>query len=226
MKQDKILIILPTKNRLKDFEIFAESWVKTTEGRSDVLVAINFDDNTYDDIKEKYPFIYEKVNPGSVLEILNQMSVKYSKEYKYISFMEDDCNFVTEKWETSFINKLKDIGDYGIVWGDDLVNRDYIVGLPFLDSKIIDVLGYMSPPEIKYLWVDHFWKKLGADLGTLFYFSNIIVEHRHYSTGKRQKDEVSVVVDSNGLNDMVGYKDVYLKTRYESDLKKLKDARS
>jgi hypothetical protein len=226
MKQDKILIILPTKNRLKDFEIFAESWVKTTEGKSDVLVAINFDDNTYDDIKEKYPFIYEKVNPGSVLEILNQMSVKYSKEYKYISFMEDDCNFVTEKWETSFINKLKDIGDYGIVWGDDLVNRDYIVGLPFLDSKIIDVLGYMSPPEIKYLWVDHFWKKLGADLGTLFYFSNIIVEHRHYSTGKRQKDEVSVVVDSNGLNDMVGYKDVYLKTRYESDLKKLKDARS
>jgi hypothetical protein len=226
MKQDKILIILPTKNRLKDFEIFAESWVKTKEGKSDVLVAINFDDNTYDDIKEKYPFIYEKVNPGSVLEILNQMSVKYSKEYKYISFMEDDCNFVTEKWETSFINKLKDIGDYGIVWGDDLVNRDYIVGLPFLDSKIIDVLGYMSPPEIKYLWVDHFWKKLGADLGTLFYFSNIIVEHRHYSTGKRQKDEVSVVVDSNGLNDMVGYKDVYLKTRYESDLKKLKDARS
>ena len=226
MKQDKILIILPTKNRLKDFEIFAESWVKTTEGKSDVLVAINFDDNTYDDIKEKYPFIYEKVNPGSVLEILNQMSVKYSKEYKYISFMEDDCNFVTEKWETSFINKLKDIGDYGIVWGDDLVNRDYIVGLPFLDSKIIDVLGYMSPPEIKYLWVDHFWKNLGADLGTLFYFPDIVVEHRHYSTGKRQKDEISVVVDSNGFSDMVGYKDVYLKTRYQSDLKKLKDARS
>ena len=226
MKQDKILIILPTKNRLKDFEIFAESWVKTTEGKSDVLVAINFDDNTYDDIKEKYPFIYEKVNPGSVLEILNQMSVKYSKEYKYISFMEDDCNFVTEKWETSFINKLKDIGDYGIVWGDDLVNRDYIVGLPFLDSKIIDVLGYMSPPEIKYLWVDHFWKNLGADLGTLFYFPDIVVEHRHYSTGKRQKDEISVVVDSNGFSDMVGYKDVYIKTSYQSDLKKLKDARS
>ena len=226
MKQDKILIILPTKIRLKDFEIFAESWVKTTEGKSDVLVAINFDDNTYDDIKEKYPFIYEKVNPGSVLEILNQMSVKYSKEYKYISFMEDDCNFVTEKWETSFINKLKDIGDYGIVWGDDLVNRDYIVGLPFLDSKIIDVLGYMSPPEIKYLWVDHFWKNLGADLGTLFYFPDIVVEHRHYSTGKRQKDEISVVVDSNGFSDMVGYKDVYLKTSYQSDLKKLKDARS
>jgi hypothetical protein len=226
MKQDKILIILPTKNRLEDFKIFAESWVKTTEGKSDVLVVINFDDNTYDDIKEKYPFIYERVNPGSVLEILNQMSVKYSKEYKYISFMEDDCNFVTKKWETSFIDKLKEIGDYGIVWGDDLINREYIVGLPFMDSKIIDVLGYMSPPEIKYLWVDHFWKKLGMDLGTLFYFSNIIVEHRHYSTGKRKKDEISVVVDSNGLSDMESYKNVYLKERYDLDLKKLKDVRS
>jgi hypothetical protein len=133
MKQDKILIILPTKNRLKDFEIFAESWVKTTEGKSDVLVAIDFDDTTYDGIKEKYPFIYENVNPGNVLKILNEVSIKYSKKYKYISFMEDDCNFVTEHWETIFINKLNEIGDYGIVWGNDLINKDYIVGLPFLD---------------------------------------------------------------------------------------------
>lgn len=226
MKQDRILIILPTKNRLKDFKIFADSWVKTTEGKSDVVVAIDYDDTTYDDIISEYPFIYEKVNPSNVLSILNLMSVKYSKEYKYISFMEDDCNFITANWETFFIDKLKDIGDYGIVWGNDLINGENIVGLPFLDSKIIDVLGYMSPPEIKYLWVDHFWKKLGEDLGTLFYFPNIVVEHRHYITGKRQKDKISVIVDSHGTDDMIMYTEKYLKERYDSDLKKLKDARS
>jgi hypothetical protein len=221
MKKEKILIILPTKQRLNDFETFAESWMTTTKGKSDVLVAIDLEDKTYDTVKEKYPFIYEKVEPSSVLEILNQMAVKYSKEYKFISFMEDDCVFVTENWEDSFINKLNEIGDYGIVWGNDLINRHQIVGLPFLDSKIVDVLGYMSPPELKYLWVDYFWKQLGADLGTLFYFPEIIVEHRHYSSGKRQKDEISDVVDSHGLIDMKSYHENYLKNRYRSDLQKL-----
>lgn len=225
MKKNKILVILPTKNRLEDFKIFADSWVKTTEGKSDVVVAINFDDTTYDDILSDYPFIYERVSPSNVLSILNTVATKYSKEYKYVSFIEDDCNFVTEGWETSFINKLEEIGDYGIVWGNDLVNRDYIVGIPFMDSKIVDVLGYMSPPEIKYLWPDHFWKQLGQDLGTLFYFSDIIVEHRHYSTGKRQKDEISDTVDSNLYIDRTGYIENYLVFRYNSDLEKLRNAR-
>jgi hypothetical protein len=226
MKKDKILIILPTKQRINDFEKFSESWMKTTKGKSDVLVAIDMEDTTYDMVKEKYPFIYEKVEPSSVLEILNQMAVKYSKEYKYLSFMEDDCVFVTENWENSFIDKLNEIGDYGIVWGNDLINRSYIVGLPFMDSKIVDVLGYMSPPELKYLWVDHFWKKLGEDLNTLFYFPEIIVEHRHYSSGKRQKDEISSKVDSHGVIDMKSYKENYMKNRYHSDLLKLINARN
>lgn len=226
MKKDKILVIVPTKNRLDDFKIFADSWVRTTEGKSDVVAAINFDDTTYDGIQSEYPFIYEKTEPSSVLSILNTIATKYSKEYKYVSFIEDDCRFVTEGWESSFINKLNEIGEYGIVWGNDLVNRDYIVGIPFMDSKIVDVLGYMTPPEIKYLWPDHFWKKLGEDLGTLWYFSDIIVEHRHYSTGKREKDEISNTVDSNGYNDMIGYKQNYLVNRYSGDLEKLKNARS
>lgn len=226
MKKDKILIILPTKQRIDDFKIFAKSWIDTTEGKSDVLVAIDNDDDTYDNIFDDYPFIFERVNPNPFIVILNGLAIKYCQEYKYIAFMEDDCNFVTPGWETAFISKLQEIGDYGIVWGNDLINKNYIVGLPFMDSKIIEVLGYMAPPEIKYLWVDHFWKKLGEDLNTLHYFPNIIVEHRHYITGKRQKDNISNIVDSFGITDRDAYQGNYLINRYQSDLNKLKNARS
>lgn len=224
-KQEKILIIIPTKERLNDFVTFANSWVSTTEGKSDVLVLIDEDDTTYDNILSQYPFIYKKGKGGTVLELLNKHALENCKKYKYLSFIEDDCNFNTQGWETIFINKLNEIGDYGVVWGNDLINKDHLVGIPFLDSKIVEVLGYMSPPNIKFLWVDYFWKKVGEDLGTLHYFSDVIVEHRHYSTGKRQRDEISAKVDSHGLADKGQY-DNYIASTYQTDLNKLKNARS
>jgi len=225
MKQDKILVLIPTKDRLDDFIIFADSWVNTTEGKSDVWVGIDEGDTTYDSVKDKYPFKYVNITPKPFLEILNEMAIEGAKEYNYVAFLEDDCNFVTEKWESRFIDKLKDLGEYGIVWGNDLLNKEYIVGLPFMNSKIIEVLGYMCPPEIKYLWADHFWKFIGKKMNSLFYFDDIIVEHRHYSTGKREKDALSVVVDSKGQEDFHGYK-AYLNNSATRDITKLQNAKS
>ena len=226
MKKNKILVLIPTKDRLDDFIIFANSWVDTTEGKSDVWVGIDVGDSTYDSIKYKYPFKYIEITPKPFLEILNELAIEGAKEYKYVSFLEDDCIFISKNWESTFIDKLKSIGDYGIVWGNDLLNKDYIVGLPFMDSKIINVLGYMSPPEIKYLWADHFWKRIGNTMGTLHYFKDIIIEHRHYSTGKRDKDSLSIEVDSKGNADYIGFNQHYLGARFDSDIKKLTDAKS
>lgn len=225
MKEDKILIIIPTKNRLNDFKIFAESWSATTEGLSDVVVGIDTGDTTYDEMRS-YPFIFEEVSPKPFLYILNELAVKYASKYKYIAFFEDDVNFVTNGWETTFINAMKSIGDYAIVWGDDLLNHDYIVGVPFIDSKIVEVLGYMTPPEIKYLWADHFWVQLGDAMGTLRYFPEVIIEHRHYSTGKRVKDELSEEIDTKAQPDYVGYNQVYKPNNFKRDIQKLINARS
>lgn len=225
MKQDKILVIIPTKDRLKDFKIFADSWSATTEGYSDVVVGVDAGDISYDEMINEFGFIKEELPSKPFLYLLNDLAVKYAGQYKYLAFMEDDCNFNT-KWETIFIQALEQIGDYGIVWGNDLLNGAYIVGLPFMDSKIIEVLGYMTPPEIKYLWADHFWKQIGEVLGTLHYFPNVIVEHRHYSTGKREKDPLSLEVDTKGQADFIGYNQTYKPRRFNEDIQKLINARS
>lgn len=219
--QDKILIIVPTKQRLNDFVTFAESWLKCTTGFSDIVVGIDNDDNTYDDIIEKYPFIWEKNEPMKLLKYVNHLALKYVDQYKYIAFIEDDCTFNTPGFEEIFINKLKEIGKNGIVWGNDLLNGGSIVGIPFMDSSIIKRLGYITPPQLTCLFPDHFWKKLGDNLNSLYYFDDVIIEHRHYSTGKREKDNISEVVDSIGLQDMHGYNS-YLQTNFNSDLEKLR----
>ncbi len=226
MKKERIAILIPTKDRVEDFIIFANSWVANTENLSDVIVGIDIGDTKYDEVKLMFPtFIWEEIQPQPFLYILNDLAVKYAAEYKYIAFMEDDCNFNT-KFESVFINTINEIGDYGIVWGNDLLNGAYIVGLPFMDSKIINVLGYMTPPEIKYLWADHFWKQIGEALGTLHYFPDVIVEHRHYSTGKREKDPLSLEVDTKGQEDFIGYNKHYKPLKFNNDIQKLINARS
>jgi len=221
MSNGKIAVLIPTKERLEDFIIFADSWMNTTEGKSDVIVGIDIGDETYEEIKDKYPFIYEYIKPKPFLDILNELALKYSDEYDYVGFMEDDCNFNTNGWETAFINKIEEIGDNAIVWGNDLLNGESLVGLPFMNSKIIKKLGYMCPPEIKYLWADHFWKKIGQAVNSLHYFPEIVIEHRHYLTGKREKDVVSEHVDEVGKQDFIGFNQIYMRTNFNRDVQKL-----
>lgn len=221
MSKNKILVIVPTKDRLDDFKIFADSWVNTNTGKSDVLVGIDVGDTTYDSIKDIYPFIYEHITPKPFLHILNELANKYADEYDYISFMEDDCKFVTYGWDGIFIDKINEIGDNAIVWGNDLLNKDRLVGLPFMNSKIVRRLGYMSPHELKCLYVDNFWLALGRRLNSLYYFDDVIIEHRHYSTGKRTIDNISVSVDHKITEDGYAFNNVYMPNRFNNDVEKL-----
>lgn len=218
--KSKIAILIPTRERLDDFKIFAQSWKETTEGFSDVIVRIDNDDKTYEEIKNEYPeFIYVYGERKPFLDILNDLAIEYSTQYKYIGFMEDDCNFNTPKWETRFIQKLDEFG-LGIVWADDKVNGDSLVGLPFLTSNIVQKLGFLCPSEIKYLWADHFWKAMSIYIGKSHYFNDIVIEHRHYSTGKRQKDVISETVDKGGDLDFHAYNNYRINKLWD-DLNKL-----
>lgn len=199
--ENKICVLIPTRKRLVDFKLFADSWVKTTEGKSIVVVGIDIDDNTYDEIisQNTYPFTYERQKSKPFLHILNDMAVRYAKQYDCIAFLEDDCTFNTYGWETSILNKQNEIGRNSIIWCNDLINFNNQVGVPFMNSNIIRVLGWMACPKFNTLFTDWYWFHLGRRLNTLYYFSNIIIEHRHYSTGKRLKDEISKKLEGESV---------------------------
>jgi len=224
--ENKICVLIPTRKRLEDFKLFADSWIKTTEGKSVVVVAIDFDDNTYDEIIERdiYPFIYERQESKPFIKILNDMAVRYAERYQCVAFMEDDCTYNTPGWETRILDKVNEIGDNAIVWCNDLVNRDYVIGLPFMNSHIIRTLGWMATPRFSTLYVDHYWMALGKKLNTSHYFPNIIIEHRHYTKGKRLKDEISKKVESEASmrGEAQYYKSQELSNDIDIDVKKLK----
>lgn len=226
--KNKIAVIIPTLKRLKDFIYFADSWKKTTEGLSDVIVGLDINDTTYDDIIKNnvYPeFIYERCQEKSCLGVLNELAVKYADEYICLSFLEDDCAFISNNWESTFLNVINKKGPTAIVWGSDLLNYDKVVGVPFVHSQLVKTLGYMSLPNFKSQYADVYWLQLGQGLNSLYYFHYTVIEHRHFITGKRQRDETALKggVDSQGETEF--YRSEEYRRLLNADIEKLRKFR-
>lgn len=225
--KEKILWICPSRKRPDRLERLLLSWMKTTSGSSDLLVVIDSDDNSYTNLIKKYPdVIWEMTEPvfGSFLHLINSKAVKYSTEYSYIGFMEDDIVFETPGYENKFIDKLKELGKTGIVHAKDGIDKIKFVSIPVVDSYIIRTLGWFAPPCLKSLWADNFWREMARALGTYYKFEDIMIKHYHYSRDENTiKDETSSVVDGNYQTDKESFYK-YLENNFKQDMEKLLNA--
>jgi len=218
--QNKIAVLTPIRKRINDLHLFVESHRNTTKGNSVIIFGIDDDDHTYDQFMKDNPeFIYE-INPGmKSLPYLNFLAKKYYKEYKYLSYGEDDERFISDNWEESIISSLEEF-KIGVVYPNDNLNKEALVGFPFLSSNIVEALGFMCPEKLNFLWPDYFWKKVGEEIGRIKYLPDVMIEHHHFITGKREKDEISDIVQSHGLSDMHIYND-YLANHFHADMQKI-----
>ena len=223
--KEKILWICPSRKRPDRLDRLINSWMLTTEGLSDLLVVIDSDDQSYEGIIKKYPNVmWEITEPvfGSFLHLINTKAVKYSTEYNYIGFMEDDIVFETNKYESKFILKLKELGNTGIIHARDGVDKKRFISIPVVDTHIIRTLGWFAPTCLKSLWADNFWRAMADHLGTYFKFEDVMIRHYHYSKHADViKDEISAVVDGNYNVDAASYK-LYMETEFVNDMRKIK----
>lgn len=224
--KDRILWIVPTRERPEKLMRMLESWLNCTTGLSDILVVLDDDDHTYDHLFNLYPtnIIFCKDRParGSFLKILNKYAVKYSSEYKFIGFCEDDTVFRTRGYENRFIDKLDEIGENGIVYADDLLNNAGLIYFPVMNSSIIRRLGYMVPPSLNCMYADDFWRDLSTELGTTYRFNDIVIEHLIYllDSGFPRKDNVAEIISKFRNSDRIKYRE-YLTRDFKKDLEKL-----
>jgi hypothetical protein len=223
--KNKILWICPSRKRPERLERLIKSWEHTTEGFSDLLVVIDSDDQSYTDLITQYPKVmWEITEPvfGSFLHLINVKAVKYSTEYNYIGFMEDDIVFETVGYESKFISKLEELGPTGIVHARDGIDKGKYISIPVVNTHIIKTLGWFAPPCLKSLWADNFWRAMATDLKTYFKFEDIMIRHNHYSKhAETQKDEISNIVNGNYGADQVAFFK-YIETDFKSDMEKLK----
>jgi len=215
------LLIVPTRNRPKNVEEFYECFIKKSSKNTTLCFGIdNDDDSNYDFDKMDRVFI-EKNNRLGLNGTLNLIAKKYCNAYDYISFMGDDHRIRTKNWDKILISsKIKNV----ISYGNDLLQGENLPTAVLMDSNIIRKLGYMSPPNLKHMYLDNFWKDLGIALNTLKYYDNVTIEHMHYTVNKSDNDSSYAETNTAEIigHDSDQYK-LYKASDFQIDLEKLND---
>jgi len=183
-----INIIIPSRGRPDILSRLLESWAKTSNiSISDITVVLDEDD------QQNYPkftsvrYVWYPGKRLNLVQKLNGEATEAAKNYPVVSFMGDDCVFHTPGWEQKIIEWQQK--HHSICYCNDLLQEETLPNNVFIDSSIINALGFMAPRELNHYYIDNYWKDLGIRLRKIKYFPDVIIEHRHWSNSKAQKDE-------------------------------------
>jgi hypothetical protein len=213
----KLLLIVPTKGRPDKHLEFYESF-KINSTMTDLVFVLSHGDVDY----PRIPGVkYETVDSPTMSGKLNNIAVKYANDYDYIAFMGDDVRIRTNAWDAKMLDGISSVRN-AIAYGNDLYQGENLPTAVLMDTNIIKTLGFMSPPDFKHLYIDNYWKSLGTRLLSLKYFSEIILEHLHFTIGKAVEDDTYRESSSQEafLEDRDAYNN-YILNKLENDVAKL-----
>jgi hypothetical protein len=133
--------------------------------------------------------IQEATNGGTgMCAALNYAARRYATLYGAVGFMGDDHLPRTANWDSLVLEQL-DALTPRIVYGNDLLQGPALPTAVFMQSRLVQAMGYMAPPALQHLYIDNFWKALGEALDGLVYLPDVIIEHLHPAAGKAPMDD-------------------------------------
>lgn len=224
MNKKPILIVLPSRSqgtgRENNVNRFIEAWEKHTEGLSDLCIALDPDDFQYYERNAKCLYFINSQRER-MIPTLNACAKGFVDSYEMIAFFGDD-HLIQTNWESEFYNKNKEIGGYGIFYGNDLLQGERLATAVCMDSRIVKTLGFFAPTMLTHLFADNFWMDLGRATNKLYYFGSIIFEHLHPHVGKTDSDVMYVESNSFFDADQKLYEKYQESGEFQADVEKIK----
>lgn len=138
-------------------------------------------------------------NTRGMCAVLNAAAVQYARMYGAVGFMGDDHLPRTTGWDDTVLEHL-DSPLPRVVYGNDLLQGAALPTAVFMQSRMINAMGWMAPPVLSHLYADNAWKILGESLNGLVYLPDVIIEHLHPVNGKAVWDERYQVVNAPDLD--------------------------
>jgi len=186
-----VAVITPTREREANVRRLIGSVTATATGKTDLILAIDDDDATYDDM-DLHPARVFRGPRQDVIGWTNAIAVQLAGEYRALaSFGDDHAPHASPPglpgWDERLLALLG--GRPGVAYGNDLHRGEALATSWIVSSPVIAALGYMGPPGLIHLCMDLFAMQLGMDLENLAYLPDVIIEHHHHSAGKAPWDE-------------------------------------
>ena len=199
INKKKILVIVPSRSqgngREKNIDRFIDAWKEHSEGLSDIVIALDPDDEHYYKRRKEAIYFVNKTRER-MIPTLNKCANAFCNEYEMIAFFGDD-HLIKTKWESQMYEANKECDGFGVFYGDDLLQGSRLATAVCLDAKIVRLIGYIAPTMLTHLYADNFWMDLGKELNTLRYFPEVVFEHIHPHIGKSEED--SMYIESNSF---------------------------
>jgi hypothetical protein len=220
-----LLVIVQSRQRPEKLAEMLASYEDTkADDKTDIVIYLDSDDPKLNEYKlEGYNVeIGERKNLNSVsMHFINQYP-----NYDYYAEINDDMVFRTDYWDLIMMETIQDNGGWGIAYGDDLLmsRKKRQPSQMVISANIIKTLGYIAPPTLKHLYRDVYWKKLGEATSTLLFCPDVIIEHKHWSSGKVEIDDTYKQVAETLQEEHKRWQE-YQETSLQSDIDKINKAR-
>jgi hypothetical protein len=191
-----LTVIVPSRGRPEAALELVNAVVDTRQvSTTNMVLAVDADDpmlDLYQDVAgtRSDAARVEVVRGGWMVAALNEAAARVAADSSVtaIGFLGDDHRPRTPGWDASYLSALNEIGA-GIVYGNDLLQYDFVPTQCAMSASIVRALGWMAHPSLKHMYVDTLWRDMANVARRLRYLPDVIVEHMHYLNGKSVQDD-------------------------------------
>lgn len=225
-----LVVVVPSRGRPEAAVSLAQAFARTcTAADTRLVFSVDTDDpSDYSPlIRNGFVDVAYGVN-GSMVEALNRIASETAETWDAfaVGFMGDDHRPRTKGWDAAYLDALRELGT-GIVYGNDLLQREKLPTQCALTADIVRALTHMAPPTLTHLYVDNYWRALGEQAGCIRYLPDVVVEHLHPVAGKAKWDEGYRRVNDRGMytKDAAAFA-AYTQSHLSGDVAKVQALRS
>lgn len=221
---NKLLVICPSMSRSKRIEEFLETFTTTKSEGTHLILGLEHEDpelQAYFKLSEKYDFGIGVFKGDNITQIFNAIALNSDNDYQYYMPINDDFVFNTPGWDTLLIEEIEKHGK-GIAWPNDLFQNTY-PSTSVISGDIVKALGWLQMPTLTHLCGDIVWATIGQKVDCIYKCSDVIIEHKHFVTGKSESDSISNKTNSKEMydKDWAAYNQ-WLEINSNEDIEKVK----
>jgi hypothetical protein len=199
----KVALLVPSRERIQGKRDLANSIANTVHNINNINLYFGIDDDDPTkpeaiQISKEFPFvkIIEIHNNGKFdgLGKLWNICARATNE-EIMAMIGDDMVFITKGWDSRILEEFDSIhcpsDNIKMVHCYDGRHGAKIAVNAFVHRRYMDITGYFMREEFRCDFIDLWLHQIFASLGRLKYRGDIHIEHRHWSFGKMQVDNVA-----------------------------------
>ena len=192
-------LVCPTRGRPGRLLEFTESAIKTADrpDRLEFLLYVDDDDPTLAEyekavasLKNNFPGMAISLTIGPAIGVPRAVDKLVTQTSADI-FMtaNDDQVYIDKGWDSRLDLEIAEFPD-GIfcMWFNDGWEAGNFCTFPVLSRTWIETLGYLQFPFFEHYFADAWIWMLAKAVGRDHYIDDVLVEHRHWKTGKSDMD--------------------------------------